>query len=120
MTLSVAERLRSAAAFHYAEYPGVRLTVSKLCLDAGVNRGNAYVKHSELLRELTRSSLPKVNKKNSQERKDIDVQLNQLRAKYKKIDREYKALLNLCIEQMAEIRSLRIKIADLKENSSQK
>lgn len=114
MALSVIERLRSAAAFHFAEYPGVTLSVSKLCSDAGVNRANAYARHSDLLRDLTRSSFRIKDEKIRKKQEDSDRRLNQLRSSNERLEREYKALLNLCIEQMAEIRSLRIKIADSK------
>lgn len=121
MNLSVTERLKSAAAFHYAEYPGVQLSVSKLCFDAGVNRGNAYAKHSALLKELTRSSFREVDDRvDNKERKDFEAQLVQLKARYQKADREYKVLLNLCIEQMAEIRSLRIQLADVVNQAPRK
>lgn len=114
MVLPVNVRLRSAADFHYAEYPGVPLSISKLCVDAGVNRANAYARHSELLKELIRSNIREGEVEDHKKDISCKVRLNQLIEKNKKLNREYKALLNLCIEQMAEIRSLRIKIADMK------
>lgn len=109
MKLSVAERLRVAAAFHFAESPGVPLSIAKLCAAASVNRANAYQRHEELLRELTRTSKHNRGDRARQTSRNAAEQIKTLNEAYRKQTLEYKALLNLCIEQMAEIRSLRLK-----------
>lgn len=109
MNLSVAERLRAAAAYHFAESPGVPLSISKLCAAASVNRANAYQRHGELLKELTRKSKHNCVERTKQASENAAEQLKRLNAAYRKQTLEYKALLNFCIEQMAEIRSLRLK-----------
>jgi len=118
--LSVTERLRAAAAFHFAESPGFPLSVSKLCATANVNRANAYERHRELVRELTQRHNAQDGKRKTSISKDAEEQRVRRETAFRIQALEYKALLNLCIEQMAEIRSLRLKVQSLTEVGSRK
>lgn len=112
MSLSVIQRLRAVAKLHYSENPGVALTISKLCSLARVNRANAYQRHRELLKELTKQ---KVQQKNTiQKTKKIMPSDNNINIYNKELEKKYKALMNLCLEQMAEIRFLKTQVQYLK------
>lgn len=109
--LSIPDRVRAAVKLLKAEAPGDRLSVVKVCDAAGVNRSNLYEYHDRLLDEI----LPERRRK----AKRGDTEDDSLLVRFKKLTRDlahrdvqYKALLNVCIEQQAEIRALHLQLGE--------
>jgi len=107
--LSVADRLRVATRHLIGESPGRSPTIAEVCRTANVNRSNVYAHHRAVLDEIlpTRRRLSKVEQAISGFPKSRELEKA---ARVEQYEAKYKALLIVCLELHAEIRSLRLRL----------
>jgi len=106
-SLTVHEKVEAALSFLKSESPFLSPSVAAVCKAAGVNRGSLYANHPALIEKI--EGRP-IKKKEAAER-DKKVEAKESRKspadRLKESEARYKALLLLCLEQQAEIRTLK-------------
>lgn len=109
--LSVVERVRAAISYLTNERGLGNVSVSDVCRAARVNRASLYAWHRDIVDEIRTARkgthLPRASRGKETQR-NLDAA-----AKLRELDSKYRALLQLCLEQQAEIRSLRLQLDSL-------
>jgi AcrR family transcriptional regulator len=107
--LSVVERVRAAISYLTSEHGLGNVSVSDVCKVARVNRASLYEWHRDIVDEIQRArarARPSRVSTGGETRKNSDSA-----AKLRQLDAKYRALLLLCLEQQAEIRSLHLQLS---------
>ncbi|WP_146606243.1 MULTISPECIES: hypothetical protein [Burkholderia] len=116
--LTVSERVRAALLLFEGAGASQKLSVSRICRAAGVNRANLYANHRDLVEEILRSSLDASAAPDATHKKKRRQQSKILAARLKDVETKYHALMIVCIEQQAEISALRVRLSSSPPNSS--
>ena len=104
-TLSVKQRVRAVIALKQHEASGVPLSISEVCRLAGVNRANLYAHHQDLIEEIRNHAPGKDATRGGYQTSDQrDRRVARVPPDF---ERQYRALLYVCLEQQLEIRSLK-------------
>jgi AcrR family transcriptional regulator len=109
--LSVVERVRAAISYLTNERGLGNVSVSDVCKAARVNRASLYAWHRDIVDEIRRAK--ESARLSHQSRGEGAQGKRDAATKLKQLDSKYRALLLLCLEQQAEIRSLHLQLDSL-------
>lgn len=109
--LTISERVRAALLLFHEAGDIRRLSVSKVCRAAGVNRANLYANHRDLVEEILKYSMDAFSSPNPTRKRKSRQQVKTLAARLKDSEARYQALMIVCIEQQAEISTLRARLS---------
>ncbi|MNI03676.1 hypothetical protein D3C73_565790 [compost metagenome] len=105
---SIVTKVRAAILAHVSSSPLLPISVSAICLNAGVNRANLYSHHKDLVHEILSIGVARRTDKSYRENKKDMLCIIQERDE---ISSRYNALLIVCLELQAEIKMLRAELA---------
>jgi hypothetical protein len=106
--LSVEDRVWAAVKVLKLGAPARKPSISEVCRAAGVNRANLYANHPQIVTALKKTT---VKSGKSTKTDDLRKDAQELRTQRNALQNQYKALLLLCLEQQAEIKSLQSRVA---------
>jgi len=109
--LTVPERVLAAISLFEQEAGHRRLSVAAICRAAGVSRASLYVNHRDLVAQISRRAHDSIDRAGCKESERKWRRLSELQMRRRESEARYQALLIVCIEQQAEIASLRVRLA---------
>lgn len=104
-TLQVSTRVRAAILAHKAEHQFARMSVSGICRAAGVSRANLYENHPELVIEILQWGSKNIIARGAKVTRTGRLEAA-IREK-KELQERFDAILMICVELQAEVRTLR-------------